>query len=153
MKRSRIIYYDLKFGIPLADETAENIYSWHFIEHLSPEHAQWLLREAHRVLRVGGILRISVPSLEAAVEEIRQSVEAYDKGDISSVQKYLTSEHLGFVNAMSTHKHMYDFAHIERLLSSIGFKCIVRRSYGQGRIAFVEELDTREDSLFVEAVK
>ena len=55
---------DLRRGLQLANASADAVYHSHVLEHLTPEDGAAFLRESHRVLRPGGIVRIAVPDLE-----------------------------------------------------------------------------------------
>lgn len=56
--------HDVRQGIPFADNSLDVVYHSHILEHLDPADGQQLIRECHRVLKPGGILRIAVPDLE-----------------------------------------------------------------------------------------
>ena len=62
------IHHDLSYGIPLKDDVADYIYSSHFLEHLYRDDARHLLNESYRVLKKGGVVRISIPDLEYAIK-------------------------------------------------------------------------------------
>ena len=62
-----IRHYDIRRPLPFADDTFDAVYALHIIEHLTPEEASKFVAEVFRVLRPGGILRISTPDLESAV--------------------------------------------------------------------------------------
>lgn len=52
------------------------------------------------------------------------------------------------------HKYMYDFSMILDILTGLGFKNIVRRSYQEGMTPDISVLDNRpEEFLFVETQK
>jgi predicted SAM-dependent methyltransferase len=54
--------YDIRRdALPYADGSVDLIYCSHVIEHIEDVHAFRFLREAARVLRPGGVLRISTP--------------------------------------------------------------------------------------------
>ncbi len=140
------IHHDLSFGIPLGDSIADFIYTSHFLEHLYRKDAFNLLRESYRILKPGGILRMSIPDLEYAIK-------LYSGGE-----KYKMLRNYFFVedddSHFSRHKYMYDFQILSALLKDIGFIDIVRKSYQNGSVPDVDILDNRpEDSLFVEASK
>lgn len=59
--------HDLRHGIPFSDATVDVVYASHVLEHLTQNVGREFLREIHRVLKPGGIVRIVVPDLEAAV--------------------------------------------------------------------------------------
>ena len=62
-----IIAWDLRKGIPFADNCFNVVYHSHFLEHLDRRHATAFLKECCRVLTSGGILRVVVPDLEILV--------------------------------------------------------------------------------------
>jgi len=67
--------HDLSQGIPFADNTFDVVYHSHFLEHLPREQAWLLMRECHRVLTPGGILRVAVPDLEGVARLYLQALE------------------------------------------------------------------------------
>jgi predicted SAM-dependent methyltransferase len=50
------------------DNSADEIYASHIIEHLKHIHTLDVLKEWYRVLKPGGVLKISVPDFRRAVE-------------------------------------------------------------------------------------
>lgn len=63
---------DIAKPLPFADSSASLILCEHCVEHIGYKQAIDFFREARRVLRPGGILRVIVPS----VEQIRRSIDA-----------------------------------------------------------------------------
>jgi predicted SAM-dependent methyltransferase len=55
---------DLRFPLPFDDATWAGVYSHHVLEHIEYHQACALLKEIHRVLRPGGLVRIVVPDGE-----------------------------------------------------------------------------------------
>lgn len=98
------------------------------------------------------MIRVVVPLLETEVTKIKQAIALYDVGDSAQIQKYVTSNNVGFVNAYDNHRWMYDFQDMRAALSRAGFVEIERRSFGEGNLPDVIKLDTRR-GLFVEARK
>jgi predicted SAM-dependent methyltransferase len=66
---SKIFIHDIRKPLPFPDGSATAIYASHVLEHLYLEEARRLIREAFRVLRAGGILRVVVPDLNAIIQE------------------------------------------------------------------------------------
>ena len=62
-----IRHCDATRHIPWPDGSVEAIYSSHMIEHLDRKDADMFLREARRVLRPGGVIRLSTPGLKNLV--------------------------------------------------------------------------------------
>lgn len=62
--------------LPFPELRFEGIYSSHCLEHLKENQVKWWLSESLRVLKKGGVIRITVPDIEAYFD-------AYEKGDAS----------------------------------------------------------------------
>lgn len=75
---------DLTRPIPLPSGSATHVYANNFLEHLSYVHGERFLREAARLLRRGGVIRIVVP-------DIRKYAEGYVSDDISFVDEIRAS--------------------------------------------------------------
>ena len=56
--------HDLRKPLPFQDGRFAIVYHSHVLEHLTQHDARRLLRECHRVLAPGGVLRVVVPDLE-----------------------------------------------------------------------------------------
>jgi predicted SAM-dependent methyltransferase len=54
-------------GVPLPDASCDAVYNAAVLEHLTPAQAERFLRECHRLLKSGGVLRVGVPDLEQIV--------------------------------------------------------------------------------------
>lgn len=50
--------------IPVEDNSAEIVYSSHTIEHITDEAAQNMSNESYRILRKGGIFRVTTPNID-----------------------------------------------------------------------------------------
>lgn len=140
------VHHDLSHSLPLANETADFIYSSHFLEHLFKRDAEQLLKESYRALKSGGIVRVCIPDLAYAVK-------LYAQGE-----KEKMLENYFFVedkeSFLARHKYMYDFELLKNLLERVGFHQIVRCAYQEGKTPDIDKLDNRpEETLFVEAVK
>lgn len=146
LKTGEFLHHDLSYGIPLRDSSVDYVYSSHFIEHLFREDAVLLLKDAYRVLRATGVIRVAVPDLAFAMEMYRTGNKEKMLAD------YFFVDDLG--SYLARHKYMYDFELLEKLLRETGFTKIKRRSYREGAVPDIDALDNRpEDSLYVEAEK
>lgn len=72
--------WNLKKGIPWPDNSFDVVYHSHFLEHIPREAAPIHLEECLRVLKPGGVLRISVPDLHYYVTRYCTSYEALLNG-------------------------------------------------------------------------
>ena len=62
-----IRHHDICRPLPFPEDTFDAVYALHIIEHLTPEEGQEFVAEVFRVLRPGGIFRVSTPDLEGIV--------------------------------------------------------------------------------------
>lgn len=140
------MHHDLSHSIPLKDQTADFVYSSHFLEHLFKRDAERLLTDSFRVLKPGGVVRICIPDLAYAVS-------LYARGEKEKMlESYFFVEDKE--SQLARHKYMYDFELLQSLLERIGFSQVVRCAYQQGQTPDLKLLDNRpEETLFVEAIK
>ena len=79
---------DLRKGIPLPDGSCDAVYNAAFLEHLRKPEAVAFVRECHRVLKPGGILRIGVPDLESICRNYLEKLEKARLEDEKSMEEY-----------------------------------------------------------------
>jgi len=152
-----IVHHDINYGLPFGDSVVKNVFSSHFIEHITKEQGEKILGECYRVLKKDGILRIICPSLDEEVDKIQKDVLAYKKTkDADVIQKYLTynASKLGYKyhNRFSFHRHIYNFEELREILLGIGFRKVTKCGFGKGKMPHRKETDRRK-GLIVEAVK
>ena len=159
-RENDIEYGDATKGLPLQDESVDVLYSSHMLEHLDRDEADKFLKDAFRVLRPGGIIRIAVPDIKKQVEQYNESGDA----DV-----FIESTHLCVRRPRSLgqrlrlllvgtrhHQWMYDGNSLSRLLQKLGFVKTEVMPAGQTRISGHDPLDLRErvsESVYVEAEK
>ena len=108
----------------LGYEQPEAIYACHLLEHFNRHSYKDVLRNWFAVLKPGGILRLSVPDLEAVF--IRYGWrDAVEKG-ISKLPELLGFLYGGQRNEHDCHKMGWDFATLKRDLEEAGFKDVHR---------------------------
>jgi predicted SAM-dependent methyltransferase len=146
---------DIREGLPLPDDAIDYAVTIHALPEVPFSDLVPTLRELHRVLRPGGVLRVSVPDLV-------RGVQAYLDGDrdyflvpddhAESLGGKLVTQLVwyGWTRSLFT----ADF--LRELLMKAGFSEVRRCRFGETASPFPEivSLDNRErESLFVEAVK
>jgi len=105
------------------DGSAELIYASHVLEYFTDEDAPRVLKEWHRVLEVGGVLRLAVPDFEKLTEAYLKYKDLdLVKGTIFGLMKIRGEEEEITLN----HKTIYDFKTLKNLLESIGFGQVKR---------------------------
>ena len=60
LRTQAFVHHDLDFGLPFPDASVDYLYASHVLEHFYPDVGQNILRDAHRVLKKGGRMRICV---------------------------------------------------------------------------------------------
>jgi len=85
-----LIAYDLMAldPLPIESDSAEIVYSSHTLEHITNQAANWFFTESFRILRRGGILRVTVPDAELFYRALQNGDRHFD----SMVRIYNTAE-------------------------------------------------------------
>jgi predicted SAM-dependent methyltransferase len=153
MTRNCDIFWDLRKGLPLPDESVSKIYSSHFFEHLTFKETQIFLDDCLRVLISGGIFSICVPNAG-------MYIQAYFNPDSFDENQYFgyapafnNTTRIDYINYTAYmdghHKYMFDEENLIHILRSKGFKNVHLRD-------FDPELDMRErdfESIYAVAEK
>jgi SAM-dependent methyltransferase len=80
--------HDLRKGIPFPDLSFDVVYHSHVLEHFSKADGMQLLRQCHRVLRAGGIVRVAVPDLEQIARLYLEALNKSLDGDRAWQSRY-----------------------------------------------------------------
>ena len=146
---------DLRYGLPIEDNSADFIYNEHFIEHLKFEDGEKAIKELYRVLKKGGILRIATPDLDYLVKKYLNDWKNQD---------WLTwpeFEHINTKGLMINismrdwgHEYLYNEEDLRNLIKKAGFKRITKHKLNESRYSELSNRETRKDSkLILEAEK
>ena len=132
------IYLDLTRPLPLPDASFAYVFGEHLIEHLSEGDVERLLGELRRILRPGGVLRLTTPDLRKllAIYEDRNPVidrEAYTRFlDAETGKRHETpAQILNDQLRLWGHRFIYDEEDLARKLERAGFSGVVRREPGE----------------------
>jgi len=161
----KYIRRDVTRGLPFRSESVDFIYSSHLLEHMHKDDAEAFLRECYRVLKVGGVLRLVVPDLEALCRAYISKAASYvqdedtlpadaflsELGILESKKRTYLERRLGRGN---WHLWMYDEASLTSRLRKAGFSGIVSSSFRKGQVPDLDRIETRnKDSIYVESTK
>jgi predicted SAM-dependent methyltransferase len=114
----------------IPDSSVDLIYNCHVLEHFKRRDVRRVLQEWHRVLKPGGILRISVPDF-AKLCEVYQKYGQLDLviGALFRRQDYL----------YNIHYNVFDFATLKRELESAGFTDVRRYDWRETEHAHIDD--------------
>jgi predicted SAM-dependent methyltransferase len=150
------VIWDLRSGLPFSDESCAVIFSEHVIEHLSKEDAFELLRECHRILQRGGVLRLSTPDAGRYLRSYAGDGEFLRHPEFP--QEVETP--LDRINIMmregGQHLWVYDSASLCLLLRRAGFTSCIEQQFGVSQHPRMQNIDLEYrafESLYIEAVK
>ena len=102
----------------ITDGAADYIYACHVLEHLPRSDPFDTLREWNRVLKFGGLLRISVPDWDATVQYYQQT------GDLENCLNWIYGGREKETLNEFTHRRIFNFSNLRALLYEAGFKRI-----------------------------
>jgi len=114
----------------IQDASVDLIYNCHVLEHFKRRDVRRVLQEWHRVLKPGGILRISVPDF-AKLCEVYQKFGQLDHviGALFGRQDYL----------YNIHYNVFDFPTLKRELESAGFIDVRRYDWRETEHAHIDD--------------
>jgi predicted SAM-dependent methyltransferase len=129
------------------------------IEHFYPDELQQLLRECFRVLKLGGGLRLVVPSLTSAIVAYQQKRHEWFYDSFPRHFDSMGGRFSNFVFCDGQHRTAFDFDYLNEVLRQAGFGQVEESAEGQSRLYNDPPVFEPGDgnglphSLFVEASK
>lgn len=146
-----------------SSNSVDLIYTSHSFEYFDRQEGEKVLREWHRILKSGGILRIAVPNFEAIVRVYLKYKKDLDhKGILGPLFGRMGIKVKGKDKTIY-HKTAYDFNSLKKVLQSVGFKNIrrydwektIHKDYDDHSQAYVPHMDKKGIliSLNLEATK
>jgi predicted SAM-dependent methyltransferase len=143
--------WDLRKRLPFKDNSADFTYNEHFIEHLTVEESQKVIKDLMRVLKPGGVLRIATPDLESVVKQYLDPKLEQDplikNWDMSFIRTRAESINMSF--RFWGHEWIYDWEELKRRLEEAGCVNIKRSRINQSQHLELRGLETRKESLLI----
>jgi predicted SAM-dependent methyltransferase len=128
--------HNLLEPLPYANKSVDYIFTEHVLEHFTFKQATKLLKDWHRVLKPGGVLRIAVPGLESAIENYQSGFGKEFNNKVhaakTSIAKVATNAY--FLNSLfyrHNHKFIYDEETLALQMKKAGFGQITRTDVHQ----------------------
>jgi predicted SAM-dependent methyltransferase len=162
------IYLDVTRRLPFPDASFAYAFAEHLIEHVTEREAERLLADVHRVLRPGGVLRLTTPDLAkliAIYEDRNPVVTQEDYAEYLDRETGSRHAHAGqiFNDYMRLwgHRYIYDEPDLRARLQAAGFDAIERREPGESPHAPLRGLErhggedwiNRAEAMSLEATK
>jgi len=122
------------------DNSVDLIYNCHVLEHFKRYQIENVLKEWHRVLKVGGILRVAVSDFEKLVEVYLKTKDLkLILGLLVGRQDY----------PENTHYIVFDYTYLSQVLMNVGFKNIriydwrqtIHKDYDDYSQAYIPHMD------------
>jgi len=164
------IYLNAYARAPFKNNTFQYLYSEHTLEHLKITKVKFFLEECFRILKPGGIFRITVPDLELlATKYIEKDaaffepyLEMYEHHRLSGNLKYWMVRSYGSIlNTLGTkhffhHRWFYDFDTLEPCCQEVGFRKVNKRSFRNSEVELLGDMDResrKHETLYLELTK
>jgi predicted SAM-dependent methyltransferase len=101
----------------IEDNSADIIYACHVLEHFKRKQTLSVLKEWYRVIKPGGVLRVSVPDFESICDVYQKNKNLNQViGPLFGNQNYL----------YNIHYNIFDFNSLTQVLKEAGFTNIIR---------------------------
>lgn len=146
---------DIRDGLALPDDCMDYIVTIHALPEVPYDALVPVLTELRRVLRPGGVLRISVPNIDNLITAYQRKERSYFLIP-DEIAKTVGGKFLTQLIWYGYSRSFFNREFIEELLLKAGFSRVNHCAFQETASAFaaIAELDNREaESLFVEAVK
>lgn len=124
---------DLTQPIPIPNDSVQEIYSSHLLEHFEYPQLLVFLAEALRILRPRGLFNAAVPNAEIFLDAYR-TPENFDPEMFCCYQPaYYGNSRIDFVNYIAymsgQHRYMFDSENLVIILKKAGFRNVCLRDY------------------------
>lgn len=135
-----VAYMDATKAFPFPDETFDFIFSEHMIEHITLKEGYLMLQECKRVLKPGGVLRISTPDLQFLMDLYTHPKDALHQEYIEAYRRFFPqlsyiSEAMVVNNFVRNwgHQFIYDKKTLAYLMQDAGFSGVLFCKVGESR--------------------
>lgn len=152
--------WDITKGIPIDNNSLKGVYTEHCLEHISFSSCDKVIREAYRILKPGGVVRIIVPDAELYIDLYAKFKKGEDVKFPNETGEDLQSEVTPMVlinRAFRDHGHLfaYDYDTLSVMLCNAGFINVMKESYMKGLDdeLLIDSKSRKHESLYVEAIK
>ena len=122
-----------------ADDSVDMIYASHCLEHLSYRNTPAVLKEWHRVLKPGGLLRVSVPDFDCLID-------IYEAAG-NNMGSIIEQIYGGHEDPYNIHMTIFNRAELERILIATGFENCRLWSPGSDELSKINDFSSYEKKI------
>lgn len=127
------IVHDLRKGLPFPENSLDEIYSHHVLEHFNYYEIRELLKSCRRCLKKGGSIRAEIPNFEATAKLWLAGAGDQDYQNML-ITTILGGQAVGWSpKASQTHSWMYSPVSLKALFVAIGFTVDAVSTSGGGK--------------------
>ncbi|MDR3177221.1 MAG: methyltransferase domain-containing protein [Desulfovibrio sp.] len=164
------IYLNVYSKFPFPDNSFDVVYSEHLIEHIVVDKIAHFLQEVYRILKPGGLLRITTPDLEIHSSNYVSKNDIFFTPIIDKYKARLDKQKNKYwlirsnggafmtraVQRFYRHRFMYDYEILASCINEIGFTKSIKQSYGQSIVEEIGQQDRCDrafETLYIDAIK
>lgn len=146
--------WDLRRPLPFKENSVDFIFNEHFIEHLTVEEGQVVIKDMMRVLKPGGVMRIAMPDLKDCIDIYLD--KRWKERDL------IKNHGLDFVETPAElmnmsfswwgHKWIYDWMELRRRLKQAGYVKVKKGKHSKSVYKELCNLETRKMSTLIAEV-
>ena len=139
--------------LPFSDASVDVVVCMSAINYFTRERAQVIIRDVHRVLRPGGIVRFGVQDLRILAEKyLRRDTNFFfqrlpDGGSRFPGETFADKFSLWYCRS-GFGKYVYDFETLALLFDRAGFVKIENRKYCESALPEIDAIDNRPEQMF-----
>ena len=117
------VWADIRYGVPFRTGTVDAVYSHHVLEHLPDSRLPSILKDIHRCLNPGGVVRLGGPNGDAAARKLVEG-DASWFGDFPDSRRSVGGRFANFLLCRGEHLTVLTSSYLEELLEDAGFVAI-----------------------------
>lgn len=156
--KAEIIPIDATQPLPFADDSFAYVFAEHMIEHIDYSDGRNLMREIHRVLRPGGVIRIATPDLarcaSLVVGPLDATAQAYVDWSNQTFGEHVNNRPSFVFNRLVRwwgHRFIYDQPTLVELMAGAGCVAIEAQQVGQSRHPMLQGIEHHGDIISEQA--
>jgi len=144
------LHWDLRRPLPFPDDSAKAVFLEHVLEHIPLAGVMFVLGEAKRVLRPGGIIRVGVPDLGRYMKSY-----AGDQSFVNELRPGRPTALLAVAEVAQFHGHVsaWDDETLVAVLEAAGFQDVENKLWGESKLDPAPDTELRRaESVYAEGI-